>query len=74
MSRSSAEAEYRTLACTTSELVWITQLLADFQILVSKSILIFCDNLAALHIASNPIFQELINHIEIDCHFLYVTS
>ena len=57
MSRSSPKAEYRALGCTTIELVWIAQLLADFQILVSKPIMIFCDNQVALHVASNPIFS-----------------
>lgn len=69
-SKSSAEAEYRALASTASELVWIRQLLQDFQIISSAPALIFCDNQAALHIANNPIFHERTKHIEIDCHFI----
>lgn len=70
VSRSSAEAEYRALAATTSELVWIHQLLLDLQISTTSPTLIFCDNQAAIHIASNPIFHERTKHIEIDCHFV----
>ncbi|XP_022888908.1 uncharacterized protein LOC111404314 [Olea europaea var. sylvestris] len=70
ISRFSAEAEYRALASTTSELIWISQLLQDFHISSSAPALIFCDNQAAIHIASNPIFHERTKHIEIDCHFI----
>lgn len=69
VSMSSAEAEYRALASAASEVTWLTQLLMDFEITIGPTLL-FCDNQAAIHIASNPTFHERSKHIEIDSHFV----
>lgn len=70
ISKSSTEAEYRALSNTTSELLWILQLLKDFQVNSPTPVAIFCDNQSAIHLATNPIFHERTKHIEIDCHFI----
>ena len=70
MSRLSAEAEYRAMAGTTSELLWLQVLLFDLTISHSQPMHLFCDNQAALYIAANPIFHERTKNIEMDCHFV----
>ncbi|RVW25479.1 Retrovirus-related Pol polyprotein from transposon TNT 1-94 [Vitis vinifera] len=70
MARSSTEAEYRALADTTSELLWLRWLLKDLSVSTSSATPLYCDNQSAIHIAHNDVFHERTKHIEIDCHFI----
>jgi hypothetical protein len=70
MTRSSAEAEYRVMASTASELIWIKHLLRDMKIEVKGAMNMYRDNQVARHIASNPVFHERTKHIEVHCHFV----
>ncbi|GKA84809.1 hypothetical protein Tco_0806463 [Tanacetum coccineum] len=69
VSRSSTEAEYRAMAATTCELLWLSYLLQDLKIKVKLPVTLFCDNKAAQQIAANPCFHDRTKHLEIDCHF-----
>lgn len=70
VSRSSTEAEYRALAHTTAELMWLLQLITDLHISLEGVPVIFCDNLSAIALASNPVFHARTKHIEVDYHFI----
>lgn len=70
VSRSSAESEYRSMAVTCCELVWLVRLLFDLCVSITDPITLVCDNNAALHLARNPVFHERTKHVEIDCHLV----
>ncbi|GLU14780.1 hypothetical protein SLE2022_313290 [Rubroshorea leprosula] len=70
ISRSSAEAEYRAMASTVSELLWLKGLLKTLGVDTSQPMQLHCDNQAAIHIATNLVFHECTKHIELDCHFI----
>lgn len=70
VSRSSAEAEYRAMATTVCEIIWVTGILKEMGVELLGPTILHCDNRAALHIAANPIYHERTKHIEIDCHLI----
>ena len=70
-SRSSTKAEYRAMALTTCEIVWLRWLLADMGVTLNCPTPLHCDNKSAIQIARNSVFHERTKHIEIDCHFTH---
>lgn len=70
VSRSSTEAEYRSMASTACELKWLNGILSSLGVSHCQPMQFYCDNQAALHIAKNPVFHERTKHIEVDCHFV----
>ncbi|XP_028104401.1 cytochrome P450 98A2-like [Camellia sinensis] len=49
---------------------WLQQLLKDMHIFPSSVPELWCDNISAMALASNPVFHSRSKHIEIDCHFI----
>nr|CAD1840512.1 unnamed protein product [Ananas comosus var. bracteatus] len=58
VSRSSAESEYRAMAQSVCEVMWIQQLLDEVDLKNPQPIKLWCDNQATLHIAYNLVFHE----------------
>jgi histone deacetylase 1/2 len=70
VSRSSTEAEYKSLANATAEVIWVETLLKELGIKVKEIPCLWCDNMGATYLTANPIFHARTKHIEIDFHFV----
>ena len=70
VSRSSAEAEYRAVAHAVAEAVWLRQLLVELHRPLPRATIVYCDNISAVYMASNPVQHRRTKHIEIDIHFV----
>jgi hypothetical protein len=71
VSRSSAEAEYRAVANAVADCVWLRQLLDELGASVPKATVVFCDNISAVYMSTNPVHHRRTKHIELDIHFVH---
>ncbi|GLT99966.1 hypothetical protein SLE2022_173680 [Rubroshorea leprosula] len=51
-------------------LLLIRQLLSKLHFALSSPIVVYCDNINALYMATNPVQHHRTKHIEIDLHFV----
>ncbi|GJS31989.1 ribonuclease H-like domain-containing protein [Tanacetum coccineum] len=72
LSRSSVEAEYRGVANVVAETAWLHNLLCELNSLLSTATLVYCDNVSAVYMFSNPVQHQRTKDIEIDIHFVCV--
>ncbi|KAG8480777.1 hypothetical protein CXB51_025440 [Gossypium anomalum] len=70
VSRSTTEAEYRSLDNATSEMVWFQSLLIEIGFTPSGIPIIWCDNTSAVSLAANPVLHAKVKHVELDIHFV----
>ncbi|GJW28596.1 ribonuclease H-like domain-containing protein [Tanacetum coccineum] len=68
--RSSAEVEYRSMASTTCEVIWLSNLLGNMGVKGLFLVVLYYDNSSALQIAANSVFHEKSKHFEIDVHLV----
>nr|GEV86371.1 hypothetical protein [Tanacetum cinerariifolium] len=75
-STSSVEAEYRGVANVVAETAWLRNLLLELHAPLSTATLVYCDNVSAVYLFTNPVQHQHTKHIEIDIHFVqeYVAS
>jgi inosine-uridine nucleoside N-ribohydrolase len=68
VSRSSVEAEYRTVANSVAKAAWLRQLLQELHSPLATSTLVFCDNVSAVYLSTNPVQHQRTKYVEIDLH------
>ena len=70
VARSSTDVEYQAIVSTVNEVHWLTSLLWELGHPLSSPPTLWCDNLSATYLTSNPIFHSRSKHLEIDFHFV----
>ncbi|GKD76952.1 ribonuclease H-like domain-containing protein [Tanacetum coccineum] len=53
-----------------AETSWIRNLLRELHTLLFTATLVYCDNVSALYMSTNPVQHQRTKHIEIDIHFV----
>ncbi|PRQ50961.1 putative RNA-directed DNA polymerase [Rosa chinensis] len=70
VSRSSTEAEYRALALSVAEVLWLCYLFRDLRISLRQPPSFYCDNVSSIALAANPVLHSRTKHVDIDYHFI----
>jgi hypothetical protein len=70
VSRSSAEAEYSAMANGVAKASWMRQLLHELYSPLQRATLVYCDNVSAVYLSTNPMQHQRTKHVEINLHFV----
>ena len=70
VSKSSAEAEYRGVANVVFQSCWIHSLLLELHCPIPTTTLVYCDNVNAVYLSSNPVQHQHTKHIEMNIDFV----
>lgn len=66
---SSAEVDYKNLALTATEVLWIHPLLQELTTHISVPI-IYCDNQSIVALSHNPVLRSKTKHMELSSFFV----
>ncbi|GJW68410.1 ribonuclease H-like domain-containing protein [Tanacetum coccineum] len=68
--RSTSGYCYRGVANAVAETCWLRNLLRELHTHLSSATLVYCDNVSAVYLSSNPVQHQRTKHIEIDIYFV----
>lgn len=68
--RSTTEVEYRALALATCEVIWIQHMLQELGIYICSQPTLYCDNVRASYLATNPVINSRVKHVALDYYFV----
>ncbi|KAK2373607.1 putative mitochondrial protein [Trifolium repens] len=66
---STAEAEYVAAGSSCSQLVWMKQMLKEYDV-EQDALTLYCDNMSAINISKNPVQHSKTKHIDIRHHYI----
>ncbi|GKE69889.1 ribonuclease H-like domain-containing protein [Tanacetum coccineum] len=61
---------YASGYCAVAETCWLRNLLRELHTPLATATLVYCDNVSAVYLFSNPVQHQRTKHIEIDIHFV----
>jgi hypothetical protein len=70
MALSYVEVEYMVASQASCEAIWLHNLLVILFFHELRSIVIHCDNQSCIKRSGNPVFHDMLKHIEIIYHFI----
>ena len=69
VSLSTAEAEYIAAGSSCSQMLWMKQMLTEYNV-TQDVMTLYCDNLSTINISKNSIQHSRTKHIDIRHHFI----
>ena len=58
------------MSLSLCEMMWLKRLLGELKVLRNGTMMLHCDNVAAINIANNPVLFDRTKHVEIDKFFI----